>query len=57
MYGATFADVARFYQKFSALARAGSVRNPDKEIARVTLADADIEALAAFLRSLNEDYQ
>jgi cytochrome c peroxidase len=53
----TLADVARFYQKFSALTRAGLVRNPDKEIARVTLADTDIEALAAFLRSLNEDYQ
>jgi len=50
-------DVLRFYAKFSALNGQGLVRNPDKEISRVAISQDDIDELAAFLRSLNEDYQ
>jgi len=48
--------VIRFYQKFSAKARRGSVRNPDPELGKIFLGESDIGPLAAFLRSLNEDY-
>jgi hypothetical protein len=33
------------------------LRNGDPEIARVSLIDSDVPPLAAFLRSLDEDYQ
>lgn len=48
--------VLRFYQRFSEKARRGEVRNPDPEMRHVALADGAIAPLAAFLRSLNEDY-
>lgn len=49
-------DVIRFYQEFSAKARRGEVRNADPELRNVRLDDSDVAPLAAFLRSLNEDY-
>jgi hypothetical protein len=49
-------DVLRFYQKFSAMARLGEVRNADPELLKVNLQASSIAPLAAFLRSLDEDY-
>jgi len=40
----------------SGLARAGKLRNGAAEISGIHLAPTDIVPLAAFLRSLNEDY-
>jgi cytochrome c peroxidase len=52
----TIEDVLEFYQDMAALAREGAVRNPAPELLGMALADHDLAALAAFLRSLNEDY-
>jgi len=49
-------DVLHFYIRMSALARAGQLRNGDPELTRISLDEQDIAALAAFLRSLDEDY-
>jgi CheY-like chemotaxis protein len=50
-------DVLRFYLQASELARRGRLRNADPLISNIRLAPSDVPALAAFLRSLNEDYQ
>ena len=47
----------RFYLKTSALARAGKLRNAAPELSGMRLSDEDVGPLAAFLRSLNEDYE
>jgi cytochrome c peroxidase len=52
----TIEDVVKFYQRFSATARIGTVRNAAPELQNIALTDADIAPLAAFLRALNEDY-
>ena len=52
----TIEDVLVFYQRVSALARAGKLRNDDPEMAGVSIDDLDAFYLASFLRSLNEDY-
>lgn len=52
----TIEDTLHFYVRMSALARAGKLRNGSPEIAGIHLAASDIAPLAAFLRSLNEDY-
>jgi cytochrome c peroxidase len=52
----TIEDALQFYMGVSALARAGKLRNGSPEIAGIHLAATDIAPLAAFLRSLNEDY-
>ncbi len=49
--------VLGLYAEFSALARAGTMRNPAPELKGMALAGPDIAALAAFLRALNEDYE
>jgi hypothetical protein len=49
-------SVIRFYQKFSKMARHGDVRNADPEMMEIFLNEPAIAPLAAFLRSLNEDY-
>jgi hypothetical protein len=49
-------DVIRFYQNFSNKARNGGVRNADPELRNIFLDDSAVAPLAAFLRSLNEDY-
>jgi cytochrome c peroxidase len=49
-------DVLHFYIRMSALARAGQLRNGDPELTRISLDEQDVAALAAFLRSLDEDY-
>lgn len=53
---ATIEDVLKFYQNTSALARDGRLRNPDSAIGGISIDANDAAALAAFLRSLNEDY-
>ena len=50
-------DVFAHYLTFSALARAGQVRNADPRLAGIALQPGDLEVLDAFLRSLNEDYE
>lgn len=52
----TIEDALRFYVGASALARAGKLRNGAPEIAGIHLDATDLPPLAAFLRSLNEDY-
>lgn len=49
--------VVQFYRDISGKARAGLVRNADPELARIRIAPADEAALAAFLHSLDEDYE
>ncbi len=53
----TIEDVLIFYQRVSALARLDKLRNGDPEIAGISIDDLDVFYLAAFLRSLNEDYE
>jgi hypothetical protein len=53
----TLEAVLGLYAHFSALARAGTMRNPAPELNGMALTGPDIAALAAFLRSLNEDYE
>ena len=53
----TLEDVIRFYIRTSALARAGRLRNADPELSGILLDDDDVAPLAAFLKSLNEDYE
>lgn len=52
----TIEGVLRFYQKFAVKARRGHVRNADPELTKIFLSESDIGPLAAFIRSLNEDY-
>jgi cytochrome c peroxidase len=52
----TIEDVLRFYLDTSHLARAGEVRNASPELSDIRIDVSDIAPLAAFLRSLNEDY-
>jgi hypothetical protein len=52
----TLEAVLQFYQEFSTKARLNEVRNADSALSGIHLSDAAIEPLAAFLRSLNEDY-
>ena len=50
-------DVVLLYARFSALARAGTMRNSAPPLAGMALVQNDVAALAAFLKSLNEDYE
>jgi cytochrome c peroxidase len=50
-------DVIAFYVQSSNAQRAGTLRNGAPELAGVELSPADVAPLAAFLRSLNEDYE
>jgi cytochrome c peroxidase len=52
----TIEDALHFYVTVSRLARGGKLRNGSPEIAVIHLSASDVTALAAFLRSLNEDY-
>ena len=52
----TFEDVVQFYINSSQLARAGLLRNPPPEFKAMSLSQSDVAALAAFLKSLTEDY-
>jgi cytochrome c peroxidase len=52
----TIEAVLDFYRRMSDLAREGKLRNAPLEYAGMKLEPADTDPLAAFLRSLNEDY-
>lgn len=52
----TIEEVLEFYRRMSDLARAGSMRNAPKEYHSLHLQPGDIAPLAAFLRSLNENF-
>ena len=52
----TFNDVVEFYIRSSRLARAGQLRNAPLEFQGMSLSEADVNALVAFLRALTEDY-
>ncbi len=52
----TLEDVLHFYIRISNLAKAGQLRNADPELTHISLDEQDVAALAAFLRSLDEDY-
>jgi cytochrome c peroxidase len=53
----TLEGMVDFYFDASTRAQNGRLRNPPPEFARMRLGGGDIPRLAAFLRSLNEDYQ
>lgn len=53
----TLAQAVRFYVTTSVLVKQGRVRNADRELHAINLREQDVAALAAFLRSLNEDYE
>ena len=46
-----------FYARVSDLERAGQLRNGAPELANIALTAMDQAAVAAFRRSLNEDYE
>jgi len=52
----SFEQAIQFYRNISDLARKDKVRNGDPELKDITLDDFASSPLAAFLRSLNEDY-
>ena len=52
----TLEDVLTFYQNFSSLARTGAVRNAASQLSGISLDNSAVAPLAAFLRSLDEDY-
>lgn len=51
-----FTDVVEFYINSSRLARQGLLRNAPPEFQGMSLSEDDVNALAAFLASLTEDY-
>lgn len=53
----TLDDVVKHYRDIASAARAGRVRAGDPRLSDIALDDADVRALAAFLRALNEDYE
>jgi cytochrome c peroxidase len=52
----TIEEVLGFYITTSGLARSGKLRNASPELFAVHINYTDVAPLAAFLRSLNEDY-
>jgi cytochrome c peroxidase len=52
----TIEDVLRYYVATTELARDGKIRNASAELSGIRIDAADVAPLAAFLRSLNEDY-
>jgi len=52
----TLEDVVGFYRDVSVQARENRLRNAAPELRGIVLRDSDEQAIAAFLRALNEDY-
>lgn len=50
-------DVLIHYLQISEIARNGKLRNSSSDMEAISLTDADIKPLTAFLRALNEDYE
>ncbi len=53
---ATLEDVLALYQNSATLTREQTLRNAAPDLGGIAIKTRDVEALAAFLRSLNEDY-
>jgi hypothetical protein len=53
---AAIEDVLQFYRNMAAMQSAGSLRNGDPALGSISIDDTDAAVLAAFLRSLNEDF-
>lgn len=53
----TLEEIINFYREVSDFQRAGRLRNGDPELGGIRLTEPDIRPLAAFLKSLNEDYE
>jgi hypothetical protein len=53
----TLQDVITFYQNVSGLSRAGLLRNAPRDLSEIYLDVSSVVPLAAFLRSLSEDYE
>lgn len=53
----TIADAVRTYVAASSAARSGTLRNADPEMSAIRIDERDVHDLAAFLRSLAEDYE
>ena len=53
----TIEDILGFYRGVSNQARGGTMRNGDPQLQGIALNASDVASLAAFLKSLNEDYQ
>ena len=53
----TLEEMVDFYSQSAGLAEDGKLRNAPPEFKRMKLGGGDIARLAAFLRSLNEDYE
>jgi cytochrome c peroxidase len=53
----TIEDIVQFYQASAARAREGTLRNGSRELTSMAITADDATALAAFLKSLNEDYE
>ncbi|MFI5317176.1 MAG: hypothetical protein ACHQ6T_15855 [Myxococcota bacterium] len=53
----TLEEAVGFYLGSSQAQRGGTLRNGAPELAGIQLAPSDVAPLAAFLRSLNEDYE
>lgn len=53
----TLADAVSHYRFASRLAKDGTLRNPSSELAGIRLDSDDVDALVAFLKALNEDYE
>jgi cytochrome c peroxidase len=49
-------EVIGFYERMAVLAQTGKLRNAPPELSSMRLKSEDVAPLAAFLRSLNEDY-
>jgi cytochrome c peroxidase len=49
-------SVVEFYIASSALARQAGLRNADPALLHIHISAPEVEALTAFLRALNEDY-
>jgi cytochrome c peroxidase len=52
----TIEEALDLYVRNAALSRSGELRNPSPELTAIHIERSDIRPLAAFLRSLNEDY-
>lgn len=53
----TLPEVIDFYMEQGQLAQKGLIRNADPKLKNISLTAKDKEALAAFLKTLNEDYE
>ena len=49
-------DAVSLYIESAALARAGKLRNAAPELQHININATDINALVAFIKALNEDY-